>query len=133
MSAAGIHPPGPSDPTDVARAAKGFVSSTVRFFRLLTGLAGLELRESGWQALTLVMLSVGFVVACTFAYLFLMVGVTILLTSWIGGGLAVTSLILFVLHVALAAALFWVLRQRAIEPIFPGTREALRREAEKWS
>jgi uncharacterized membrane protein YqjE len=133
MSAMGVQPPGPSDPTDIARASKGFVSSTVRFFRLLTGLAGLELRESGWQALTLMMLGVGFVVACTFAYLFLMVGLTILLTSWIGGGLAVTSLILFVLHVALAVAIFWILRQRAVEPIFPATREALRREAEKWS
>ncbi len=114
-------------------AAGAFTSSLVRFLQALTGLFGLELRETGAQALVLGLLGVAIIVAAVFAYLFLLLGTTMLLVGWLGGGWLTALFGLCVFHLLLAAILALILRSRATKPLFPGTREALRREAQRLS
>lgn len=114
-------------------AAGAFSSALVRFLQALTGLLGLELRETGGQALLLGALAVAVVVAAVFAYLFLLLGVTMLIVGWLGGGWLAALFGLCLFHVLLAVILVLVLRGRAVKPLFPGTREALRREMERLS
>jgi uncharacterized membrane protein YqjE len=114
-------------------AAGAFTSSLVRFLQALTGLFGLELRETGAQALVLGLLGVAIIVAAVFAYLFLLLGATMLLVGWLGGGWLAALFGLCVFHLLLAAVLALILRNRATKPLFPGTREALRREAQRLS
>ena len=114
-------------------AAGAFTSSLVRFLQALTGLFGLERRETGAQALVLGLLGVAIIVAAVFAYLFLLLGTTMLLVGWLGGGWLTALFGLCVFHLFLAAVLALILRSRATKPLFPGTREALRREAQRLS
>jgi uncharacterized membrane protein YqjE len=114
-------------------AAGAFSSSLVRFLQALTGLFGLELRETGAQALVLGLLGVAIIVAAVFAYLFLLLGVTMLIVGWLGGSWLAALFGLCVFHLLLAAILALILRGRATKPLFPGTREALRREAQRLS
>jgi uncharacterized membrane protein YqjE len=114
-------------------AAGAFSSSLVRFLQALTGLFGLELRETGAQALVLGLLGVAIIVAAVFAYLFLLLGMTMLIVGWLGGSWLTALFGLFVFHLLLALVLALILRGRATKPLFPGTREALRREAQRLS
>jgi uncharacterized membrane protein YqjE len=133
-----IHPsgadrPAPPDEPALCAAASDFASSAVRFVRALTGLFGLELRETGAQALVLALLAVALVACCVFAYVFLLAAAMILLVGLAGGGWLAALFGLFVLHALLALALALWLRSRARRPLFPGTREAVRREVERFS
>jgi uncharacterized membrane protein YqjE len=114
-------------------AAGAFNSALVRFLQALTGLLGLELRETGAQALVLGLLGVAIIVAAVFAYLFLLLGATMLLVGWLGGGWLAALFGLCLFHLVLAVILVLVLRGRAVKPLFPGTREALRREMQRLS
>lgn len=124
----GAEPPAAPEEPGLSEAAGDFAGAANRYLRALTGLLGLELRESGAHALLLITLGVGFIIACTFAYLFLVTAVSVLLALWLGCGLPAVLVGLFVFHLLLAIALLLVLRWRARQPMFPGTREALRRE-----
>jgi len=121
------------EPPGLQAAAVGFITALVRFLQALTGLFGLELRETGGQALLLGLLGVALIVASVLAYLFLLLGLTIVIVSSLGGEWVTALFVLCALHAAMAAALFALLRGRAAKPLFPGTREALRREVEKLS
>jgi uncharacterized membrane protein YqjE len=114
-------------------AAGAFSSALVRFLQALTGLFGLELRETGAQALVLGALAVAVIVAAVFAYLFLLLGVTMLIVGWLGGGWLMALFGLCLFHVITAVILVLILRGRAVKPLFPGTREALRREVQRLS
>jgi uncharacterized membrane protein YqjE len=114
-------------------AAGALTSALVRFLQALTGLFGLELRETGAQALVLGALAVAVIVAAVFAYLFLLIGATMLIVGSLGGGWIAALFGLSIFHLLLAAVLVLVLRHRAARPLFPGTREALRREVRKFS
>lgn len=134
MSAApGADPKPRGEEPGLQQAAADFSSAASRFLRAFTGLFGLELRETGFHALWLGLLSVALIVACVFAYFFLLLGVTLVLAGWFGGGWVSTLLVLFVFHLFLAGGLLFLLRSMARRPLFPGTREALRREAERMS
>ena len=111
----------------------GFTAAGVRFLQALTGLFGLELRETGGQALLLGSLAVAAVVAAVLAYLFLLLGITLVIVHALGGGWVIALFALCALHLVLAAVLFFILRGRANKPLFPGTREALRREVQRFS
>lgn len=114
-------------------AAGGLAAALSRYLRALTGLIGLEMRETGAHSLVLASLCVGFLVAAVFAYLFLVTGATIAATWCLGGKVLVALFTLFGLHLILAAVLLAVLVRLARRPLFPGTREALRREMDKLS
>lgn len=133
MPASGAEHSAPPEAVDLPAAAAGFTSSGVRYLSLLAGLFGLELRETGHRAIVLGILAVAFISACLLAYLFLLIGLTIVLAGWLGGAWGATLLALFVFHIVLAAVLFFVLLRRARRPLFPGTCEAIRREAQKFS
>ena len=129
----GADHPGPPEPPGLQAAAGGFATALVRFLQALTGLFGLELRESGCQALLLGLLAVGTIVAAVLAYLFLLLGLTIVIVHTLGGGWVAALFALSILHLLLAVIFLLVLRARARQPIFPGTREALRREVQRLS
>ncbi len=131
--APGAERPAPKAESALSSATSTFASSAARFFRAFTGLLGLELRETGEQALWLASLAVGFIVAGVFAYLFLLLGISMALANWLGGGWMAVLLGLFGFHLILAGALLGVLIQRARQPLFPGTREAIQREVDKLS
>lgn len=114
-------------------AAGSLAAALSRYLRAFTGLLGLELRETGAHSLVLASLCVGFIVAVVFAYLFLVTGVTIAATWWLGGKVLAALFVLFGLHVVLAGGLLAVLVRLAKKPLFPGTREVLRREMDKIS
>jgi hypothetical protein len=126
------HPLPPEEPS-LPDATRGFVSAAIRFLRAMTGLFGLELRETGGHALALAGLAVAAIFAGVFAYLFLLLAIVMALSSWFGGGWLAVMLVLFVFHLVLAGALVLVLRGLAMRPLFPGTREAMRRELERLS
>ena len=132
-SVPGVDRPVPPEEPGVGAAASEFSASLVRFMRALTGLFGLELRESGAQALLLALLAVALIVCCFLAYLFLIVGAAIYLVGRSGGGWMTALTCLFALHVLMALGLGLVLRARARRPLFPGTREAVRREVDRLS
>jgi len=129
----GAESTGSPEPPGLQAAAGGFTTAVVRFLQALTGLFGLELRETGGQALLIGSLGVALVVASVFAYLFLLLGLTIVIVSSLGGGWVTALFILCALHAVLAVVLFVILRRRATKPLFPGTREALRREVQRLS
>ncbi len=126
------HPLPPEGP-DLPEASRGFASAAVRFLQALTGLFGLELRETGGHALALAALAVGVIVAGVFAYLFLLLAIVVALTTWLGGGWLAVMLVLFIFHLLMAVGLVLALRSRANRPLFAGTREALRHEMERLS
>lgn len=121
------------EPPGLSAAASGFSAAAVRFSRAFTGLLGLEMRESGWHALVLTALAVGLLLALVFGYLFLLLAAGLALVQTCGAGLIPTALGLGLLHVLAAAVLVLVLRARIKRPLFPGTREAVRREVERLS
>ena len=129
----GAESTGSPEPPGLQAAAGGFTTAVVRFLQALTGLFGLELRETGGQALLIGSLGVALVVASVFAYLFLLLGLTIVIVSSLGGGWVTALFVLCALHAVLAAVLYIILRRRATKPLFPGTREALRREVQRLS
>jgi uncharacterized membrane protein YqjE len=129
----GADPTGSPEPLGLQAAAGGFAAALVRFLQALTGLFGLELRETGGQALLLGLLGVAIIVASVLAYLFLLLALTIIVVGALGGGWVAALFALGGLHVALAIVLLLVLRGRAGQPLFPGTREALRREVQRLS
>lgn len=129
----GAESTGSPEPPGLQAAAGGFTTAVVRFLQALTGLFGLELRETGGQALLIGSLGVALVVASVFAYLFLLLGLTIVIVSSLGGGWVTALFVLCALHAVLAVVLFIILRRRATKPLFPGTREALRREVQRLS
>ena len=131
--ATGAERPAPSEVPGLPSAARDFTSAVTRFVRAFAGLFGLELRETGGQALVLASLAVAFIAACVFTYLFLLTALVILVVGWLGGGWMIALLGLAFLHALLAAGLWLVLANRARRPLFPGTREALRREVERIS
>jgi uncharacterized membrane protein YqjE len=124
---------GSPEPPGLQAAAGGFTATLVRFLQALTGLFGLELRETGGQALLLGLLAVAVVVASVLAYLFLLLGLTIVVVHALGGTWVIALFALCVLHLVLAIVLLLVLRARASKPLFPGTREAVRREVQRLS
>ena len=129
----GADQPGSPEPPGLQAAAGGFTAALIRFLQALTGLFGLELRETGGQALLLGLLAVAAVVAAVLAYLFLLVGLTIVVVHALGGGWVAAIFVLCALHLVLAIILLLFLRARASRPLFPGTREALRREVQRLS
>lgn len=131
-SPSGTNHPVPPDEPALSTAASDFASSAVRFMRALTGLFGLEMRETGTQALVLALLAAGIIACCVFAYVFLLAAAMILLVGLAGGGWVAALIALCVLHALLAVVLVLWLRARARRPLFSGTREAVRREAERF-
>jgi hypothetical protein len=129
----GAESTGSPESAGLQAAAGGFGAALVRYVQALTGLFGLELRACGGHALLLGLLGVALVVASVLAYLFLLLGLTILAVSSFGGGWVTALLMLCALHAVMAALLFLALRGRASQPLFPDTREALRREVQKLS
>lgn len=129
----GADRPAAPEPPGLSAAASEFSSSAVRFLRALTGLFGLEMRESGWQALVLTALALGLLLALVFGYIFLLLAAGLAVVKAFGAGLIPTLLMLGLLHVFAAIVLVLVLRSRVKRPLFPGTREAVRREVERLS
>jgi len=132
-SSPGAGRPASPEPPGLSAAAAEFSSSAVRFSRALTGLFGLELRESGCHALVLTALAVGLLLALVFGYLFLLLAAGLAVVKAFGAGLIPTALALGLLHLLAAVVLLLLLRSRVSRPLFPGTREAVRREVERIS
>ncbi len=132
--ASGADRPAPPESPGLTTAAGGFTAAAARFLRALTGLFGLELRETGWHALAMAALAVGLIASAVIAYLFLLAGVIFFVVARLdGGGWLWVLLTVGALHLLAAAALLYVLMRVARHPLFPGTREALRREMERLS
>ncbi len=112
-------------------AARGFAAASTRFCRALAGLFGLELRETGWHALALAALAVGLIASALIAYLFLLGGAVFFVVARLDGGWLWVLLAVGALHLLAAAALLYALTLLARRPLFPDTREALRREMDK--
>ena len=133
QSSPGADQPASPEPPGLSAAASDFTASAIRFSRALTGLFGLELRESGWHALVLTALGIGLLLALVFGYVFLLLAAGLAVVKAFGAGLIPTALGLGLFHVLIALVLVLVLRARIKRPLFPGTREAVRREAERLS
>jgi hypothetical protein len=133
QSSPGAEQPASPEPPGLSAAASDFTASAIRFSRALTGLLGLELRESGWHALVLTALGIGLLLALVFGYVFLLLAAGLAVVKAFGAGLIPTALGLGLFHVLIALVLVLVLRARIKRPLFPGTREAVRREAERLS
>lgn len=114
-------------------AASGFISSAARFSRALAGLFGLELQETGLHALVLAGLAVALIASTLIAYLFLLAGLVFFIVSRLDGGWLWVLLTVGILHVLAAAGLLYALVFVGRRPLFPATREAVRREIERIS
>lgn len=133
QSSPGAGRPTSPEPPGLSAAASDFTSSAIRFARALTGLVGLEMRESGCHALVLAALGVGLLMSVVFAYLFLLLAAGLAVVKLLGAGLISTAAVLGLLHVLFAMVLVAVFRVNVRRPLFPGTREAVRREVERLS
>lgn len=124
----------PPEGSGLSAAASGFVSSAARFSRALAGLLGLELQETGWHALVLASIAVALIASALIAYLSLLAAAVFFVVALLGGGGWLWVLLTVgVLHVLAAAGLLLALVQLGRRPLFPATREAVRREVERIS
>jgi predicted anti-sigma-YlaC factor YlaD len=78
-------------------------------------------------------LGLGLLLSLVFGYIFLLLAAGLAVVKAFGAGLIPTALALGLLHVLVAIVLVFVLRLSIKRPLFPGTREAVRREVERLS
>ena len=110
--------------------ALGLISAIVAFFESRFVLLAQESKSAALQIAILVGCVIGAVALCVMGYVFLIISAVMGLAHLLGISWPWVALIVAVLHFIIAGALLLVGRSRITKPMFPDTRDELKKDRE---
>lgn len=110
--------------------ALGLLSAIVEFFEIRFALAAQESKSAALQLLILVGCVVAALALSLMGYVFLIVSAVVGIAHLLGTSWPVVALIIALVHFIIAAVLLLVARSRITKPMFPDTRDELKRDRE---
>jgi uncharacterized membrane protein YqjE len=110
--------------------ALGLLSAIVEFFEIRFALAAQESKAAALQLLILVGCVIAALALCVMGYVFLIVSAVVGIAHLLGTSWPVVALVVAVLHFIIAGVLLLVARSRITKPMFPDTRDELKKDRE---
>ena len=110
--------------------ALGLLSAIVEFFEIRFALAAQESKSAALQLLILVGCVIAALALFLMGYVFLIVSAVVGIAHLLGTSWPVVALIIALVHFIIAAVLLLVARTRITKPMFPDTRDELKRDRE---
>jgi len=110
--------------------ALGLLSAIVKFFEIRFALAAQESKAAALQLLILVGCVIAALALCVMGYVFLMVSAVVGIAHLLGTSWPVVALVVALLHFIIAGVLLLVARSRITKPMFPDTRDELKKDRE---
>ena len=110
--------------------ALGLLSAIVEFFEIRFALAAQESKAAALQLLILVGCVIAALALCVMGYVFLMVSAVVGIAHLLGTSWPVVALVVALLHFIIAGVLLLVARSRITKPMFPDTRDELKKDRE---
>ena len=111
--------------------ALGLLSAIVKFFEIRFALAAQESKAAALQLLILVGCVIAALALCVMGYVFLIVSAVVGIAHLLGTSWPVVALVVALLHFIIAGVLLLVARSRITKPMFPDTRDELKKDR-KW-
>jgi uncharacterized membrane protein YqjE len=110
--------------------ALGLLSAILEFFEIRFALAAQESKSAALQLLILVGCVIAALTLSLMGYVFLIVSAVVGIAHLLGTSWSVVALIVALMHFIIAAVLLLVARSRITKPMFPDTRDELKRDRE---
>ena len=110
--------------------ALGLLSAIVEFFEIRFALAAQESKAAALQLLILVGCVIAALALCVMGYVFLIVSAVAGIAHLLGTSWPVVALVVALLHFIIAGVLLLVARSRITKPMFPDTRDELKKDRE---
>ena len=110
--------------------ALGLLSAIVEFFEIRFALAAQESKSAALQLLILVGCVIAALALCVMGYVFLIVSAVVGIAHLLGTSWSVVALVVALLHFIIAGVLLLVARSRITKPMFPDTRDELKKDRE---
>ena len=110
--------------------ALGLLSAIVEFFEIRFALAAQESKAAALQLLILVGCVIAALALCLMGYVFLVVSAVVGIAHLLGTSWPVVALVVALLHFIIAGVLLLVARSRITKPMFPDTRDELKKDRE---
>jgi len=110
--------------------ALGLLSAIVEFFEIRFSLAAEESKAAALQLLILVGCVIAALALCVMGYVFLIVSAVAGVAHLLGTSWPVVALVVALVHFIIAGALLLVARSRITKPMFPDTRDELKKDRE---
>ena len=110
--------------------ALGLLSAIVEFFEIRFALAAQESKAAALQLLILVGCVIAALALCVMGYVFLIVSAVVGIAHLLGTSWPVVALVVALLHFIIAGVLLLVARSRITKPMFPDTRDELKKDRE---
>jgi len=110
--------------------ALGLLSAIVEFFEIRFALAAQESKAAALQLLILVGCVIAALALFVMGYVFLIVSAVAGIAHLLGTSWPVVALVVALLHFIIAGVLLLVARSRITKPMFPDTRDELRKDRE---
>jgi uncharacterized membrane protein YqjE len=110
--------------------ALGLLSAIVKFFEIRFALAAQESKAAALQLLILVGCVIAALALCVMGYVFLIVSAVVGIAHLLGTSWPVVALVVALLHFIIAGVLLLVARSRITKPMFPDTRDELKKDRE---
>jgi len=108
----------------------GLLSAIVEFFEIRFALAAQESKAAALQLLILVGCVIAALALCVMGYVFLIVSAVAGIAHLLGTSWPVVALVVALLHFIIAGVLLLVARSRITKPMFPDTRDELKKDRE---
>ena len=110
--------------------ALALLSAIVDFFQGRFALAAQESKSAALQLAVLVGCVIGALALCVMGYVFLIVSAVVGVAHLLGTSWPVVALVVALLHFIIAGVLLLVARSRITKPMFPDTRDELKKDRE---
>jgi len=110
--------------------ALGLLSAIVEFFEIRFALTAQESKAAALQLLILVGCVIAALALFVMGYVFLIVSAVAGIAHLLGTSWPVVALVVALLHFIIAGVLLLVARSRITKPMFPDTRDELRKDRE---
>jgi uncharacterized membrane protein YqjE len=110
--------------------ALGLLSAIVEFFEIRFALAAQESKAAALQLLILVGCVIAALALFVMGYVFLIVSAVAGIAHLLGTSWPVVALVVALLHFIIAGVLLLVARSRITKPMFPDTRDELKKDRE---
>ena len=120
----------PAGHSGLLENALALISAFAEFFEIRFTLIAQESKSAALQIAILVGCVIGAVALCVMGYVFLIISAVMGLAHLLGISWPWVALIVAVLHFIIAGALLLVGRSRITKPMFPDTRDELKKDRE---